>query len=162
MLLIVEIALTVAAWKKGWKALALAPLAIAIAVAVFATQSGMNPQGMIVLDLGAIAILGFMCAKGKEQSPTPGWGAPPAQQGWTPPAQQSWTPQAQQAWTPQAQNPYTPNGVYTPAATPGYAPMSQSPTLLAPPIPAQKTCGRCGTPAPTGHGFCVGCGNSLA
>lgn len=71
MLLIIEIWLTVKAWNKGWKALALLPAGLALGVGFMVGaaigSSGGSVEGLWVLglliDLGAITVLGFMCAK---------------------------------------------------------------------------------------------------
>ena len=71
MLLIIEIALTVAAWRKGWRARALLPLGIGMLLAAFvalvAASAGVSPEvitgSLILFDLAAVAVLIFMSAK---------------------------------------------------------------------------------------------------
>lgn len=86
MLLIIEIALTVWAWMRGWKGFALLPLAIALPVGFVVGfvigASGGNAQGGaalgigVFLDLAAIVALVFMIAmprksKARMQSQVP-------------------------------------------------------------------------------------------
>jgi len=77
MLLILEIILTVKAWKNGWKALALLPLGLALGVgfvigAAMAVSGGSMEDywGFCLLgDLAAIAVLGCMCRRASRRSP---------------------------------------------------------------------------------------------
>ena len=77
MLLIIEIALTISAWKKGWRGRALLPLGVAGAIALIiggamgasgaTTQDVMaNSLAFVPLDLAAIAALIVMNAKGRK------------------------------------------------------------------------------------------------
>ncbi len=77
MLLIVEIAMTVWAWKKGWAGWALMPLALCIA-AGFAIGVALGASGGTVEDLGALPLLldglcivslGVMGAHGRKAAP---------------------------------------------------------------------------------------------
>ena len=71
MLLIIEIALTVSAWRKGWRARALLPLGIGMLLAAFvamvAASAGVSPEAitgsLILFDLAAVLVLIFMSAK---------------------------------------------------------------------------------------------------
>ena len=62
MLLIIEIALTVSAWRKGWRARALLPLGIGMLLAAFvamvAASAGVSPEAitgsLILFDLAAV------------------------------------------------------------------------------------------------------------
>lgn len=71
MLLILEIWLTVQAWKKGWKALALLPLGVVVGicftVGAVIGASGGSVEDLwalgLICDVTAIVILAFMCAK---------------------------------------------------------------------------------------------------
>lgn len=71
MLLFLEIALTIAAWKKGWRARALLPLAGAFLVAllggaVVGASGGSIEDARILAflcDLGAVIALGVMSRK---------------------------------------------------------------------------------------------------
>jgi len=73
MLLAIQIALTVAAWRKGWKGLALLPLGAALACG-FVFGAAMGAGGLsegavfgigLLIDLGVIAALGVMAAVGR-------------------------------------------------------------------------------------------------
>lgn len=67
MLLIIEIILTVAAWKKGWKAWALVPIGIPLIIG-FIVGLTMDPSQsidaavapLIVIELACVAVLAFM------------------------------------------------------------------------------------------------------
>lgn len=95
MILVCEILLTIQAWKRGWKALALLPMVIGLAAGMvfgvvapdFVERMGM---WLIVLDLGILAVLGVMCATGKsaQATPVPTFGAQPSEPQPTP-----WQPQ---------------------------------------------------------------------
>lgn len=71
MLLIIEIMLTVAAWKKGWRGWALLPVAICFATAFLlgaaAGANGTSPDDFVgiglVLDVLLVVVLGVMIAK---------------------------------------------------------------------------------------------------
>jgi hypothetical protein len=77
MLLIIEIWLTVAAWKKGWKAKALIPgavlLAVALMIGLSAGASGADTTGMslmcLPLDVLYIIVLAIMARKAPAESP---------------------------------------------------------------------------------------------
>ena len=81
MLLLIQIALTVAAWQKGWKALALLPIAIAVGLgfclglAVEIDGGGMEAMIIpaLLVDLGCIAALIVMAVRGRQ---TPGIAVP--------------------------------------------------------------------------------------
>lgn len=70
MLLILEIALTISAWRKGWKAKALLPLPIAfgvlflIGIAAAATGSPLSEGSMVVVgllfDLASVGVLSYL------------------------------------------------------------------------------------------------------
>ena len=72
MLMIIEIILTVAAWKKGWKAIALLPMGIAILIGFFTGiavgASGGSSDALLVLmffvELVGIVVLATMSKKG--------------------------------------------------------------------------------------------------
>lgn len=67
MLFILEIILTVLAWRKGWKAKALIPGAIGIGLGIFiglmcAAASAPIPAGLFVFDIGVIlGLIVMMC-----------------------------------------------------------------------------------------------------
>jgi hypothetical protein len=68
MLLILEIVLTVSAWRNGWKALALLPLGVCFAIGL--TVGVVSPQSVSAFspvliggDLVAVAILIGLCSK---------------------------------------------------------------------------------------------------
>lgn len=71
MLLIVEIMLTVAAWKKGWRGWALLPVAVCFATAFLlgaaAGANGASPDDFVgvglVLDILLVIALGVMIAR---------------------------------------------------------------------------------------------------
>ena len=75
MLMIAEIMLTVAAWKKGWKGYALLPGAIGFAVA-FLIGATMGPAlkqfapALLLIDLGIIGTLIFMTRKAPHAQPS--------------------------------------------------------------------------------------------
>ncbi len=85
MLLIIEIALVVAAWKKGWKALALIPVAIPLCMGM-AIGAATGPSGMsegtllaaLPLDVLCIVVLAVMAKRGRQTLPTTGPSAPGA------------------------------------------------------------------------------------
>ena len=71
MLFIVEILLTIFAWRNGWKWLALLPVGIAFFIAFFIglgigyAGGTVIPEGVIFIDLIAIGVLIYMTAKCK-------------------------------------------------------------------------------------------------
>jgi hypothetical protein len=77
MLLILQIALTVAAWRRGWKALALLPIALAFGAGcalpfiVGPDQAVAMAEKLLFVDLGVTAVLGLMAAVGREAKPRP-------------------------------------------------------------------------------------------
>ncbi len=83
MLFIIEIVLTVLVWKKGWKALALIPLAVALfggfmyGLWASANDVEMNLFATLPLDLVVIVVLAVMYSKPrtkdtpKQSEPTP-------------------------------------------------------------------------------------------
>ena len=70
MLLIIEIILTVAAWRNGWKAWALVPMGIPLVIG-FIVGATMDPSQNIdaavapffVVELACVAVLIFMCIR---------------------------------------------------------------------------------------------------
>lgn len=68
MLLLLEIWLTVAAWRAGWKATALLPTGAAIAVGILLGASGVEVSQNLLLyalgDIVAVVALGIMAAIG--------------------------------------------------------------------------------------------------
>ena len=72
MLLIIEIVLTIFAWRNGWKWLALLPIGIAFAVGFFigygvALSGGTTDISSVVfLDIIAVIALIIMCIKKRE------------------------------------------------------------------------------------------------
>ncbi|MCL6503740.1 MAG: hypothetical protein K6T86_13740 [Pirellulales bacterium] len=77
MLLILEIALTIAAWRRGWKALALLPIVLAFGAGfalplfVGTEQAMAMADNLWFVDLGVAAVLGLMAAVGRETRPRP-------------------------------------------------------------------------------------------
>jgi uncharacterized membrane protein YfcA len=77
MLLIVEIILTVAAWRRGWRARALLPIAVCLLLAfVFGAVIGASGGSMdsvvgvaFLLDLTAIVTLAVMVARPRTAEP---------------------------------------------------------------------------------------------
>ena len=67
MLLILEIALAIAAWKRGWKGWALLPFGIGLAVVILTALAGASADGVVgmgfILDLASIATLIVMIIK---------------------------------------------------------------------------------------------------
>jgi len=76
MLLVIEIMLTVAAWKKGWRGWVVLPWAIVIAVAAVITSAAMTEGEAFgagfVCDLVLIAVLGIMAATARGSQTEPG------------------------------------------------------------------------------------------
>lgn len=78
-MLLIEIILTIFAWRNGWKSLALIPIGVALLLGFFiglgAGSSGgdvSSAMGMaIVLDVIAIIVLAVMCFKSKKSNNTP-------------------------------------------------------------------------------------------
>jgi hypothetical protein len=69
MLLIAEIWLTVAAWKKGWRGWALLPIALAIMAGLIAGgTTGEFHLEFILFDVAAVAALGVMVARSPKRS----------------------------------------------------------------------------------------------
>lgn len=79
MLMVIEIWLTVKAWRKGWGAWALAPWGVLVGLAFLAgivtamgggpeSLRGVDPIVLLPLDLINIAVLSWMAAKGKNQA----------------------------------------------------------------------------------------------
>jgi hypothetical protein len=68
MLLILEIMLTVTAWRKGYKGFALLPVGLAIlaGVSIGANNPGADVFSVIWVDILAIVVLGVMIALAKE------------------------------------------------------------------------------------------------
>lgn len=77
MLLVLEIALTIAAWRRGWKGLALLPIAAAFGAGfalpfIVGTDEAMQMAGSLwFVDLGVAAVLGLMAAVGRQPKPGP-------------------------------------------------------------------------------------------
>lgn len=75
MILLLEIYMTYAAWKKGWRGWALMPLAVAVTLGfmVGLATGGEVPESMLamalLIDGGVIVTLGVMIAKGREALP---------------------------------------------------------------------------------------------
>ncbi len=75
MLLILEIVLTIAAWRRGWKALALLPIVaafgtgLALPFIVGADQAMQMAGSLWFVDLGVTAVLGLMAAVGRQPKP---------------------------------------------------------------------------------------------
>ena len=71
MLIILEIILTIVAWKRGWKALSLLPIGIAFGVGLLAGLTGnVTPEFMqVAMFLDGIAIISLivMSIVGKKQ-----------------------------------------------------------------------------------------------
>jgi hypothetical protein len=68
MLLVLEIMLTLTAWRKGYKGFALLPLSIAILIglAIGSENPGADVFSYVWLDIMAIVILGAMIALAKK------------------------------------------------------------------------------------------------
>jgi hypothetical protein len=78
MLLILEIVLTVAAWRKGWRGWALVPMVsvfvLALLIGAMAVASGSSEAELqelsiqfIFLDFICVGVLGWMTAKGRNK-----------------------------------------------------------------------------------------------
>jgi len=74
MLIIVEIALTIWAWRRGWKAWALLPLGIALLIGFligFIMGAAVLEEGwllLLVIDVAAIGALIFMIVKTRRKA----------------------------------------------------------------------------------------------
>ena len=68
MLLIVEVALTIAAWTRGWYAWSLLPLGIALLMGVLIGAAGGTPAIAILGDLACLSILGYMLSRTPPQA----------------------------------------------------------------------------------------------
>lgn len=77
MLLLLEIVLTIAAWRRGWKALALLPLGLAFAAGLalpvmVGPDQAMEMAGSLwFVDLGVTVVLGVMACVGRQTNPRP-------------------------------------------------------------------------------------------
>jgi hypothetical protein len=75
ILLILEIWLTIKAWRKGWRALALLPGGIALGGSFVLGASGVPVSDMyglcLIVDALVITILGVMSAKAPHKATTP-------------------------------------------------------------------------------------------
>jgi hypothetical protein len=71
MLLILELVLTVVAWRKGWRALALLPLAIGVPVGVFVTTQANSLVPAFIADVLITITLIAMSAKGRKPAVQP-------------------------------------------------------------------------------------------
>jgi len=75
IMLILEIVLTIVAWRKGWKAWALLPLGAGFGLGVIMGLLGIIPDETsalwLVPDLAAIIALIIMAAKGRQTLPKP-------------------------------------------------------------------------------------------
>ncbi len=70
-MLIIEIILTIFAWKKGWNWYSLIPLCLAFLIGLIVGLSGgLNPS-IILIDVMAIIALIFMVAKGPTSPTSP-------------------------------------------------------------------------------------------
>lgn len=72
MLLIIEIILTIFAWRKGWKWLALLPVGICVTIGFFIgiTGGSLEGGGLIVPDILATLALILMVIKGPKGTET--------------------------------------------------------------------------------------------
>lgn len=72
MLMILEIWLTVSAWRKGWKGWAIVPGACVVAIAVFAAAGGADQTTLMgtgfVLDVLTVVALAVMVAVPRRQA----------------------------------------------------------------------------------------------
>ena len=81
MLLLIQIALTVVAWRRGWKAWALAPILITVGlgflVGLICGATGTDLDSILgpclVFDLGCVVVLVAMvvCRRGSHRGPCP-------------------------------------------------------------------------------------------
>lgn len=60
---IIEIILTVFAWKKGWNWYSIIPMIVAFVIGFGIGAAGIDPSTAIVVDVLAIVVLGIMCYK---------------------------------------------------------------------------------------------------
>ncbi len=66
MLLVLEILLTVSAWRKGWGPMALLPIAIGVPVGVLIAVATQSMGSAIVVDLAITGVLVVMSHKGRK------------------------------------------------------------------------------------------------
>ena len=66
MLLILEVLLTVSAWRKGWGPMALLPIAIGVPVAVLIATSTGSIASAIFVDLAITGVLIAMSVNGRK------------------------------------------------------------------------------------------------
>lgn len=64
---IIELVLTVIAWRKGWGAIALLPTAVALVVGALLVASGIPEAIVYVCDVVLIGVLGVMAAQGRQE-----------------------------------------------------------------------------------------------
>ena len=70
MLLILEVLLTVSAWRKGWGPMALLPITIGVPVGVLIAMATQSMASAIVVDLAITGILFAMSHKGHKSQLT--------------------------------------------------------------------------------------------
>ncbi len=66
MLLVLEILLTVSAWRKGWGPMALLPIAIGVPLGVLIAVATHSMGSAIVVDLAITGVLFAMSNKGRK------------------------------------------------------------------------------------------------
>lgn len=69
MLLILEVILTISAWKRGWHGWALLPLGIGIVIAILAGSMFESVDFLVLFDIAIVIILAVMTAKGRKTEP---------------------------------------------------------------------------------------------
>ena len=69
MLLILEVALTISAWKRGWHGWALLPLGIGIIIAIWAGATLASVDFLTLIDIAVVIILAVMTAKARKAQP---------------------------------------------------------------------------------------------
>jgi len=58
---IIEIILTIVAWRKGWKWYSLIPISVAFIIGAICGMSGVSPNDVIWLDILVAIVLIIMC-----------------------------------------------------------------------------------------------------
>ena len=79
MLLILEVLLTVSAWRKGWGPMALLPLAIGVPAGVFLTINTHSMVPAFVTDVLITVVLAVMSRNGRKPQPAAQPGPAPAE-----------------------------------------------------------------------------------
>ena len=69
MLLVLEVMLTVSAWKRGWHGWALLPLGIGFIIAIWAGVTLESTDFLTFIDIAVVLVLAVMTAKARKVQP---------------------------------------------------------------------------------------------